>query len=327
MRAPWTAALAALALAGLGCPEQAKPQQDPNVVATINGEVVPRSDFERELSRELNALGGTHARTPEEIEPFKRALLDTLVERTVLLQAARAANVAATPEEVDRRVLRLGADYPAESFEEAMAQGQTSLTELKRKTAQLIAIEKLFEEHVYPRVAVTEDEIRRYYEAHAEELQEPEQVHAAQIVVKGLDDARRVQSLLRSGKKFPDLARRYSLSPEAKLGGDLGFFARGVMPPQFDEVVFRLSVNQVSDVVTTDYGFHLFKVLERKPARKRELPEARREVEEKVLQEKRARAQEEYVRALKEKADIRVNEQVLLAVTGKVRPGSAAPEP
>lgn len=315
------------ALGLLGCPEQKKPQEDPNVIATVNGEILSRAAFERELSRELQAIQGSNAGTPEQLEPFKRTLLRTMIERTLLLQAAKAANVAASAEEVDRRVLRLSADFPAESFEEALAQGNTSLTELKRETAALLTIEKLFQEHVYPRVAVTEDELRRYYEAHADDFQELEQVRAAQIVVKGLDEARRVQAQLRAGKKFADLAKRYSLSPEAKVGGDLGFFTRGVMPPQFDEVLFKLSVNQVSDVVTTDYGFHLFRLLERKPARKRELIEVRRQVEEKILAQKRVQAQEEYVRGLSEKAELRVNEQTLAAVRGKVPPATTEMEP
>ena len=60
------------------------------------------------------------------------------------------------------------------------------------------------------------------------------------------------------------------------MGGDLGFFPRGQMPPAFDEVVFKLRPGQVSDVVSTEYGYHLFKVMEFKPAGKRDFAEVRR---------------------------------------------------
>jgi peptidyl-prolyl cis-trans isomerase C/foldase protein PrsA len=192
----------------------------------------------------------------------------------------------------------------------------------------LLVTEKLFQEHVYARVAVTEGEIRSHYEAHRDEFREPEQVHAAQIVVKGLDDAKRVQQQLRSGKKFADMARKYSLSPDAKVGGDLGFFPRGVMPPQFDEVAFKLGVNQVSDVVTTDYGFHLFKVLEKRPPRAGDLPEARTRIQEKLLKEKREQAQLEYLQSLWRKAKIYINERALAAVLVKPRStGAQTAEP
>ena len=321
------AAAVLILAAAAGCPEQTKPKEDPEVIATVNSEVLSRADFEGELARELQAMEGDPQATPEQIDPFKKTLLQTMIERTVLLQAAKAVNVAVTTDEVDRRVLRLSSDYPAEGFDEALARGQISVTELKRKTAAQLTIEKLFQEHVYPRVAVTEEEIRLYFDEHGGELQEPEQVHCQQIVVKGLDEIKRIQTQVRNGKKFSDLARRYSLSADAKVGGDLGFFPRGVMPPQFDEVVFRLQVGQVSDVVTTDFGFHLFKVLEKKPARKNELAEVRQKVEEKLLKDKRAAAQAEYLKGLLEKAQVRINEQSFLAATGKPKTNPALGEP
>jgi len=134
-----------------------------------------------------------------------------------------------------------------------------------------------------------------------------------------------LQQLLRQGRKFADLARKYSLSADARVGGDLGFFPRGVMPPAFDEVAFRLAVGQVSDVVTTEYGFHLFKVLERKPAQQRELAEVRREVENKLLEIKRVEAQRAYLAQLKEQAQIVVNEPVVQSLTGRSPQAQARP--
>lgn len=307
----------AVAGTGVGCREQAKPQQDPTVIATVDGEVISRATFEQELSRELQPMEGSPPRTPEQTEPFKQALLETMIERTLLLRAAREQNITVSQDEVDRQVLALASEYPAESFDAALAQGQTTHADLERKTQQQLTIEKLFATHVYSRVAVTEDQIRRFFDEHVEEFGEPEQVHAQQIVVKGLDEAKKLQSQLYAGKKFSDLARRYSLSPDAKVGGDLGFFPRGVMPVEFDDVVFRLGVGQVSEVVSTEFGFHLFKVLEKKGARKRELSEVRGQIEQRLLAEMRERAQKEYVRSLKEKAKLVINDQVLQTVTGR----------
>jgi len=322
---PLSLATLLLGLALGACTRQASDKQNPSVIATVNGEALSRAEFEQELSRDLPPLENDAAPSPEQIEPMKRALLDTMIERTLLLQAARANNIAVSPEEVDRGVLRITSDYPAENFNEALAQGQLSMAELKQKTSALLTVEKLFHAHVYPRVAVTEEEIRRYFGEHADEFAEPEEVHAAQIVVKGLDEAKRLQAQLKSGQqKFADLAKKYSLSADAKLGGDLGFFPRGVMPPQFDEVAFHLGVGQISDVVVTDYGFHLFKVLEKRPGRKKELSEVRSEVERRLLDEKRRDAQKEYVKALREKAQVQVNEPVLLAVTGKPNRSAAS---
>ncbi|NTX05358.1 peptidyl-prolyl cis-trans isomerase [Myxococcus sp. CA051A] len=314
-RAPLLSLVLALALSQ-GCNTPVKLTPDDTVVATVNGEVLSRVDFEQELGRELASTEASQ-RTPEEIEPFKRTLLDTYIHRMLLLQAARKNNVTVTPEEVDRGVLRLSGDYPAGNFNEVLAQGQLSMSELRAREASRLTIEKLFASHVYARVGVTEEELRAYYAAHEAELNESEQVHAAQIVVKGLDEARRLQTQLKSGKKFSDLARRYSLSADAKVGGDLGFFPRGQMPPAFDEVVFKLGVGQVSDVVSTEYGYHLFKVLERKPARKRDFAEARQWVEAKLMEQKRTEAQDAFEKELRDKAQVQVNETTLQAIRGQ----------
>jgi peptidyl-prolyl cis-trans isomerase C len=316
----------AVCCAAGGCRSEKTSAIDDDVVALVNGEILSRGEFEIELARELQSNDPVEPRSPEQVEPYRRALLDTLIERALLLQAARKANITAPPEEVDRRVLRISSDYPAEGFDEALAKGKLSMPELRRKTAALLVIEKLFEEHVYPRVAVMEEEIRQYFEEHRPQFQVPEQVRAAQIVVRTLDEARRLQQQLRQGKKFTDLARKYSLSADAKVGGDLGFFPRGVMPPSFDEVAFRLALGQVSDVVETDYGFHLFKVLERRPAQKRELAAVRGEVEQKVLELKRAEAQKDYLAKLRQEGQIVVNEPVLQTLTGNGAP-VAAPAP
>jgi peptidyl-prolyl cis-trans isomerase C/foldase protein PrsA len=312
VRASILLGLALLALTA--CPKAKAPQEDGSVIASVNGETVSRAAFQRELDREPGN---------DPVEPVKRMLLNTRISEILLLQAARAANISVSAEEVDRVILRTSTDYPSEGLNEALAQDQISMAEFKQRTANSLTIEKLFQEQVYPRVAVTEAEIRNYFDQHPDEFKGAEQVHAAQIVVKGMDEARRLQQQLRSGAKFSDLARKYSLSPDAKVGGDLGFFPRGQMPRPFEEVAFKLGVNQVSDIVSTDYGYHLFKVLERRPARSLELSEVRGRIHDKLLKQKRQLAQEDYVQSLQSKATIRVNEQVLAEVNAQARPPSA----
>jgi len=140
-------------------------------------------------------------------------------------------------------------------------------------------------------------------------------------VVKTAPEARTIEQQLRAGKDFGEMARKYSLSPDAKAGGDLGFFARGQMPRQFDDVAFRLKVNQISSVVSTNYGFHIFKLLAKRPARKKPLSEVKGQIEQKLVGEKREQAQAEYVKMLKDKAVIKVNEATLASAGTGASPG------
>jgi peptidyl-prolyl cis-trans isomerase C len=321
-RAALIAAALAAVCAASGCRTESASALDGEVAALVNGEIISRADLAKELARDLEWLDPAEPLSPEQLEPYRRALLESMIDRALLLQAARKLNLSAAPEEVDRRILRISSDYPAAGFDAALARSKLSAPELRRRTAELLMIEKLFDEHVYPRVAVGEEEIRQYYEQHQAQFEIPEQVRVAQIVVRSLDEARRLQQYLRQGKKFAELARRYSVSPDARVGGDLGFFPRDVMPPSFDEVAFRLAVGQVSDVVATEYGYHLFKVLERRRAEKRGLDEVRGEVEQKLLELKRAEAQKIYLANLKGAGQIQVNEPVLQAVTGRIAQGT-----
>jgi len=128
------------------------------------------------------------------------------------------------------------------------------------------------------------------------------------------EEAKSLLDQLRAGAAFDALARAHSLSPEARQGGDLGFFPRGVMPPQFDEVCFQLKPNQLSGIVRTPYGFHIFKLLAKRPARRRSLEEAAPELAIRWVRETRAAAGEQLLATLRAKAQITVDEGQLAAV-------------
>jgi peptidyl-prolyl cis-trans isomerase C len=317
---------AALLLLVAGC--NRRPPEDPSAapVAWVNGQAISRAEFERELGRSLELADGTSAPTPEQLAALRQTVLQARVDRLLFVQDAARRGLEILPSDVEERLRRMRADWPPEEFEALLAQRHQTVDELRAELRAQLAQEKLFHELVYPRVAVTEEEIRAEIQAHPELLQEPEQVHAAQIVVKELDQAKDIRARLREGARFADLARQRSLSADAKDGGDLGWFPRGVMPPQFDEVAFSLGPGQISDVVTTDYGFHLFKVLERRPARKKDLAAVRGEIERRLLRAKQEQAQTDFVTQLRSRAEIRIN-QTLVAQVVPHAPAQAQENP
>jgi peptidyl-prolyl cis-trans isomerase C len=309
----------------LACARRGPPQLDPSVVATVNGESIPVVEFEHELALAYEVPEGATAPAPDQLLALKQTVLQGLLDRQLLLQDARAKGISVAPEAVLGAVLRLKAEYQDAGFQEALAEERLSEADFQRKTAARLTVEKLVDEVVYERVAVTEEELQGFLEAHATEFQEPEEVHAAQIVVKDVEDARKLREELRAGAKFATVARAHSLSADGRLGGDLGWFPRGVMPPEFDKVAFSLEPGQVSDVVTSDYGFHIFKLLERRPAHRKELAQVRREVERRLLRDKKAKAQAAYVHSLRDRAAIRINDAALSKVSGPRLAGAARP--
>lgn len=306
-------AVVAFAMQGWACADSNRAQQDPSVVATVNGEAISVADFEVRLLREISSVDDRKTPTPQRLEQQRPHVLETLVEEAILLQAARDAGVVVPREEVDRRILSMSSEYPANGFDATIARTFSSRSEFERATQRQLTIERLFDEHVYQRVAVPEDAIRREFADHADAYATAESIHAQHIVVKGLDDAKRVQQLLWQGKKFADVARKYSLGPEARVGGDLGWVIRGQLPHGFDEVIFRMAVGQTSDITPTEYGFHVFRVSEKKAAHQPELAEVRETVESRLLDQLRRQAHADFVAQLKKRSTVTLNNQVILA--------------
>ncbi len=110
------------------------------------------------------------------------------------------------------------------------------------------------------------ERVRLYHQAHADRFSRPERVRLSQILVDSRAAAERALEELRSGVPFPEVARRLSTEPAAAIGGDQGFLARDDLPPAFVETIFDLGIGEISEIVTADYGFHIFQVTDRRPA-------------------------------------------------------------
>lgn len=309
--------LALAATLGAGCgrcqgprPEQAAPP--PRSVATVNGEIIPAEALEREL-RDVQA-GTAGASSGEEL--LKSRIVDELVDRTLLLQQAKSRSIVVGQDQVERAFLRIRAEYPGSHFDDLLAQERLSQTELKARLREQLILERLFETEVFPQVQVSQEEVERYYADHPKDFEDPEAVHVWQIVVATKDEAVQIRDKLKkSPQSFAEMARRSSIGPEGKNGGDLGLIGRGSGFPEVFDVCFTLPLNTISEVTPSPYGFHLFKVVERRAAQRRSLEKAAPEIKEKLSRDKRARAQAEYVAALRGRAQITLDEKAIASVT------------
>ncbi|MGC3999776.1 MAG: peptidyl-prolyl cis-trans isomerase [Anaeromyxobacter sp.] len=313
MRGPLAIVIAAALAAGCSrCGGAHAPERPaPRAVAVVDGQPVTADALAREL-REAQAGAAGDA----SLEPLRRRLLDQLVDRTLLLSQARARSIVVGQDQVERAFLRVRAEYPGTAFDELLADERISQAELKARLAEQLTLERLFEQEVFPSLQVADAEVSRYYADHAAEFEQPERVHVQQIVVARREEADALrQKLLKAPQTFAELARKSSIAPEGRSGGDLGLIGKGSGFPEVFDVCFTLPVNTLSDVTPSPYGFHLFRVLERKIAERRPLERAAPEIHEKLLREKRAKAQADYVAALRQRAKITIDEKALASVT------------
>ena len=131
-----------------------------------------------------------------------------------------------------------------------------------------------------------------------------------QIVVLTEGEAHKVMELLQNKADFAAVAREKSTAPEAARGGDLGYFARGGMPSEFN-VVFDLQKGGISGVVRSPYGFHVFKLEDRRHAGRLSLDEASAEIRDKLLQEKQDAKYRQWLTELRNRTKFVVNYQAL----------------
>jgi peptidyl-prolyl cis-trans isomerase C len=282
------------------------------IVALVHGEPITGEAVRRELSQSFEG-NATMEGSPD---LARRRILDDLVDRALLLQEARARSIVVGEDQVERAFLRVRSEYPGSHFDDLLAKERLSQSELRARLKEQLTIEKLFHDEVFPQIRVTDAEVERHYTEHVSEFQAPEMVRVSQIVVAAREEAAQLRERLRrEPQSFPELARRLSIAPEGRSGGDLGYIARGAGFPEVFDLCFSLPRNVVSDVTPSPYGFHLFKVTDKKPAQRQTLEQVRGQIVERLAREKRARAQVEYLAALRKRSKIEIDEKALSTVT------------
>ena len=296
--------------AASGCSIASHEEDQRTVVATVHGTPLYLDELQRELARIRLDEDPTPV-SPRGREAQVRKLLDDLIDRRLLLREAESTNVIVGMDEVETAYQRAHRGWQDADFAAQLSEKDLTPAELKRELRDTLTIQKYFRTEVFARIAVTDQQIQTYLDQHPEKVLAPEQVRASQIVVKDRKDAEELLDKIRQGASFEDLAIKHSLSPEGQSGGDLGWFPRGVMPAVFDEVCFALQPGQVSEVVSSDYGFHIFKVVDRRPARERPADEIRDEIEEILRRDREREVQDKKLEDLRRAANIKIEEDIL----------------
>lgn len=281
-----------------------KPADTAKVLIKIDQRTVTldqfRRDFEQSLPTDQQLSTG-------ERDDLQRSFLAQTIDRQLALTEAERLGIIVTPAEVEAALQEHRRDYPEGEFEQNLKQRHITLEQWQRELQERLLMEKVAKQIANERVKVSEQEIAAYYRANLEDSDRPAQVRARQIVLGDEAEGTKVLGLLKSGLPFTEAAKQYSLSPDATQGGDLGFFARGEMPAEFDTVVFNLAPGKLSPLVKSEYGYHIFLVEERRDAVKLSLNQRHDEIRDKLAADKAEQVYQQWVNDLRAKAKIEVN--------------------
>jgi peptidyl-prolyl cis-trans isomerase C len=272
-------------------------------LAKINDRQVAMAEFAAAFDKTLKQQTALSMTERQELE---RAFLTQLIDNELTLAEARRRGITLPPAELAAAIDEHRRDYPPGGFEAMLKERGLTLTEWQAELVQSLLLGRLIDQVVGERHRVGDQDIDAYYGGHRDEFERPAQVRARQIVVAEQGEGERILALLRSGEEFAGLAQRHSLSPDAAQGGDLGFFGRDEMPPEF-EVVFTLPVGKVSPLIKSDYGYHLFLVEAKRPAARLSRDEAAGEIRRQLEAERREALYQEWLQELRGKAVIEID--------------------
>lgn len=184
------------------------------------------------------------------------------------------------------------------------------LEQIKKITEQIL-VQVLIEREILDKIKVNDEEVIEYYEQNKDGFTEKEQVHLYNILLETEEEAQDVLEQLEAGGDFSEIAIEKSAGPSATQGGDLGYLTRGTIIPEIEEVVFALELEELSEVIKTDFGFHILKITEKKPETVKALEEVKEDIIQTLLPDKQKEAFENFLEELKSKSEIEINEEAL----------------
>ena len=280
-----------------------KRPEEKGIVALVNGEPITLEEFNETLL--------PYSPSKEEIPGLKRRILDQLVEKKFKLQEARNLGLTVTDEELNQRIKETMNSYPKSEFVTFLTKEGTTFEEWKNGVRENILFEKLITSQVYLPIKVREKEIIAYYQEHQNQFKEPKKFRIRQILVENQAAAEEILKALGKGEGFEDLARKRSLSPDKKRGGDMGYFSMEEMLAEWEEAVGKLSPGEISYPVESPYGWHIFKLESVKSPRTVSLKEVRKKIKEKLLLKRREGALKEWLLGLRVRVEVEINEELL----------------
>ena len=291
------------------------------VVARVNGAEIKR----KELNGAVQAFAVQMARQGRPVPPnqslsIQHEILEELIGRELLLEAGEKHIPVDIDKKVQEQVDQMKAQVGGEEqFNKSLAEAGIAPTEYAHRVRDNIIIREAIQIAVDKEVKISPEDAKAFYDKNPDQFKQPELVRASHILIRvpanASDDVKKAKlaqieaarTLVKNGGNFADVAKKVSEDPgSAQTGGDLGFFPRGQMVPEFDAAAFSLKTNEVSEVVTTQFGYHILLVTGRKPAQTMPFDEVKTELTQYLKQRKGNDVTRTYVADLRKTAKVEV---------------------
>lgn len=292
---------------------------DATVVVKVNGTEITRGKIDRERDRLLSQLRGRV--NPQQLAAMRDTIdkqaVEKAVNRVLFEEVIGREGIKVSKEEVDSKINEIKGNFGSEElFVNQLKSAGMTEEEFVGEVEAGLNFEVLYDREAAKVKDATESDIQSYYKKNADQFKQPEQIKASHILVKvdrNADEAVKVEkkqhildllNQVREGANFAQLAALHSDCPSKSRGGDLGYFGRGQMVKPFEEAAFSLKIGDISDIVETDFGYHIIKLTDQKDAREIPLEEVKDRVKNVIEMERKQQAILDYINELRDAAEI-----------------------
>jgi len=290
------------------------------IVAIVNNEVITQSEVDRVLYPiylEYKKLYKTEEEVYKRLDKHRLDILRELINDKLILSEARRIEIEVSEKEVDERLdeVKKGLQGKGADLDFLLKEQNLTITDLRNKYRDHILIQKTIDREIKRRIDVQPSEVSNYYSAHKDDYTQPEQVAVYTILIKIESERAPIESrqlasdireMLKEGRDFKELALNYSEGPAREEGGDLGYVKRGQLLREIDNVIFFLKVGEISDVIESPIGYHIFKVYDRKEEKVLLFEDIRQKVTETLYRIKMQEKFESWLEKLKSNAYIAI---------------------
>lgn len=291
-------------------------RKDTDIVAKVNGTAIKAVELRRAEKVMMSAQPGMQI-APDRQKDFEQQALSQLVSAELLYQAGQKLPIKDIDKQVDDKLAQSKSRFPKpEDFAKAIKELEMDEAELREYTRRDLIIANFIENTIVTNITVNEEESRKFYDQNLDKFNRPESVRASHILLgvdakasaddkkKAREKAEKLRKDLAGGADFAALAKDNSTCPSSQQGGDLGFFGKGQMVPAFEQAAFALKPGEVSDVVETQFGYHIIKLMEKKAAETVPFKDVRPRIEEFLKGQKVSAAVNAYLTETKKTAVI-----------------------
>ena len=320
-------AILVLAVLIIGCNQNnlaASENASADIAVDVNGVILTVKAVDADLQSKLEPM---KKQIPEDRmdkikEQMRTRIIEDFITRTILGQESAKQKISVSEKETNDAIDEIKKGLPKGlTLESALKANNLTMEKMRADIAFGLKANKLFDSQVKYDAAISDDEVNQYYTTNKQRFDEPEKVHARHILVKTASGdnetvkaekkakADGLHKKLLSGSDFAEIAKENSDCPSSKKGGDLGTFTRGRMVKAFEDAAFTQKANDIGPVVETKFGYHIIQVLEHMQPVSKSLEDVKGTIEQKLSQQKKQKAIQEYIAGLRDKATITYGKQ------------------